>query len=89
MDASGRFQLFALLKFMPDEWQLCADKAVHCEHTQVRYFDKTFNDLMYWFYAMILWSLYPLLSNKRLIDTYCILHWAKVLLITYFSKTMA
>jgi hypothetical protein len=44
---------------------------------------------MYWFYAMILWFLYPLLSNKRLIDTYCILHWAKVLLITYFSKTMA
>jgi hypothetical protein len=40
---------------------------------------------IYWFNAF----LYPLLSIKGRSDTYCILHWAKVLLITYFSKTMA
>jgi hypothetical protein len=36
MTGFGRFRLFASLKFMPNEWQLCADKAVHCWHTQIR-----------------------------------------------------
>jgi len=40
---------------------------------------------MYWFYTIILW-LIPSFINNRRPDTYCVLHWAKVLLITYFFQ---